>query len=448
MSMNSKCKAILLSILLSVLTPTGAAEDSFRRLCAVGADGDPAVRVALSAAEIGRLRTQTTAGKLLPSAHLTSDNSRQRVTSIYDNGYSESFPVYARARELRVSMPLIDPESIASLNRAQKEALATDLDVQLARQESLGRVAKSIISAWVAIARGALDQTRLERRKQFIDIAKTKRASGNSTDLELEEGQVEYEAAVANASTSKKQIVETYNSIQAYGVDGNLLNDALAELGNTPLGKHIDMAGTDQELPAEGLSLIRNEIAVEIAKTAMYEKRAGLLPKVLAFVSLSKNYLSRNVAVPPLLATPNLNRSASVGVHIDIPLYDSALVGPYREADEEYRKAQLQSEAASAQRSRELSGARLALLRNVDRHAELQRRGEALIHSLKSKTHEVQQGRASQSEALKVELDLLTQNASELDSWEEVAISLIDYRVKADAFSEGNINLTLQELGL
>ncbi len=400
--------------------------------CKSAAERSPQVQAAAAALNQANRHAGNLNLKFLPSATGTLDSTKEKITSIYENGGRAQGPIYSRSAGLTVIIPVLHPQDIEEQRSGSILVRRATLDLDVAYQQALYAAASAALKYLTGLSKQAVLSQKVELAKRAHEISERKSVAGSGTGLEADDALASFEEAEAElagqATQTATQRLEVFTHAQS---DADI--DRIMYLREKLPTRESNIANILQNAPEQNnISIEQDEIDVELARGDLRYKAAAFLPKVDITVSRSKSYLSRNVQVPEIFDTPTTNVGNSVGIQVSMPIFDlTNTYGPEREAAAKLEQTQYQLDAEKIVSRRELLSIKANLNQQETQLRLLHRQQELLRTMIAAKAREVHAGHATEIEYVALEQRLISVNLNEIDAWTNMAMAALEYEQRS-----------------
>lgn len=337
---------------------------------------DPTMRAAGEAQRAGREKAVQGRALLLPQvalsgsyAHVEDRSSTNLPPALTEVIKPESAGQVHQAA-VQLSQPLYNARSAAEKKQLQQRAELSELGYRDARQDLIERVSETYFN--VLLAQEALRVTQAEKSAVQMqrDRAQARFEVGRGKITDLQEAQARYDSVLAkevSAASTLDLRQAQYEELTGVPAQG------LAELrqGFQPAAPQPDNVRAWQQKGRERNVRVQakeRELAIATVEIDKYKLTGRPTLDLVA----SYTYKGQNGSLSPTLA-PNSNRSAVIGVQVNIPLFAGGALDS-RERESIARKRQAEEELGAAQRDARLQvqDAYLTVKKGVARIAALE----------------------------------------------------------------------------
>ena len=338
---------------------------------------------------------------LLPSVNLNANTTNNDITTTYAPGSSVPFSGNQQYNTHGYGASLVQPlfreQNWAMYNQSELQVAISEAQFKLAEQDVILRCAQTYFDVLIAQDTVQLTAAQKTAIAQQLEQAKRNFEVGTATITDTYEAQARYDLIVAQELAAANNLEVKRRTLQQL-VNGDV-ND-LNVLGTafkmenpepTDVQKWVD----DAQLG--NYQVIQAQAAYELSEQEVARNRGGHLPTV----DLVANYNKNTNNFGGNVATPLDTRTTTVGVQLNLPLFQGgATQSKWREADANREKAKQDLE--NAQRNVELQ-TRQAYLGVVNGIAQVQ----ALQQALKSSESLLQASKLGQEVGVRTNLDVL-----------------------------------------
>jgi len=360
---------VVFGVLSSVLSDVALAEESasnsqqtlidvYRQALA----NDPELASALSANKAAQEIIEQSKALYRPTVNfnLGANHTRTEIRYLGTNipdGRSD-FETYRGAIEAR--QPIYRKQNLVQMEQAKTQVSQADKQYHLSQQRLILRTAEAYFAVLIAQDQIDLIQAQKAAIQRQLEQAKATFEVGTATITDVNEAQARYDLIVAQevAAVNEHQIAQ--RAIQAItGEMPNSLASVKADIQVQPSPQ--DMAAWQNIAKENNLNVQIQQDALKLAEQQIKLANAGHHPTLDLVGSYSDSYTNGS---PSIFSTGNQLRNATIGLQLDIPIYQGGSVSSMvRQA--EYNKQRAQDDLVLARRQTDLETQRTYLNLNT-----------------------------------------------------------------------------------
>ena len=264
---------------------------------------------------------------------------------------------------INVSQPIYRKQIRAQLEQAKSQVLQADKQLSLAQQNLILRASKAYFD--VLLAQDKIDLINAQKTaiKKQLEQAKANFEVGTSTITDFNEAQARFDLVLAQEVAALNDLEVKKRAIQSIigAVSAPLIgvrNDLIAQ---TP--EPVEMEKWVEVAEQNSLLIALQQQTLEIARQEVERQNAGHMPTLDAVAAYNNNYANGTATG---LGNGSDIKSASIGLQLQIPIYQGGLVSSkVREAVANQQKALDDLEAAKRQADLDTRSAYLNLSSSV-----------------------------------------------------------------------------------
>jgi len=347
--MRNRLTAPLIAALFSglLLAPHGQAADLLQ-IYSQALANDAVYASARSAQLAGQEKSVQGRAALLPGIALGGSYSRNNSDTSGSADYS------ANSYRLSLSQPLFNLGSWETYQQSKLAVVLADTQFEQARQDLIVRVSQAYFDVLAAQDTLAFLQQQQAFISQQLASAKRNFEVGTATITDTNEAQARFDLGVAQQIAAQSDLEVKRAALQ------QIVGDAPAELA--PLRKGVKLSAPEPSqlnlwvasAENQNYEVLRQQLALEIAKREIKRSRAGHYPTVDLVASRSHSNSGQSSILSP---TGGSATSNAVGVQWSIPLFSGfAVDSKVREAialEDKARTDLLFTQRTSAQAARQ-----------------------------------------------------------------------------------------------
>jgi outer membrane protein len=338
---------------------------------------------------------------MLPSVNLNANTTHNNISNTYQPGtflaqYGGTQQYNSHGYGATLVQPLFREQNWAMYSESQLQVAISEAQFKLAEQDVILRSAQTYFDVLIAQDTVSLSAAQKTAIAQQLEQAKRNFEVGTATITDTYEAQARYDLIVAQELAAANNLEIKRRTLQQLTngnvSDLNVLGKAFKLDPPTP----ADVQKWVEDAQHNNYQVIQAQAAYELADKEVDRNRGGHLPTVDLVATYNKN---TNVGASAF--TPLDTRSATVGVQLNLPLFQGgATQSKWREADANREKAKQDLE--NARRNIELQ-TRQAYLGVVNGIAQVQ----ALQQALKSSESLLDASKLGQQVGVRTSLDVL-----------------------------------------
>lgn len=264
---------------------------------------------------------------------------------------------------INVSQPIYRKQIRAQLEQAKSQVLQADKQLSLAQQNLILRASKAYFD--VLLAQDKIDLINAQKTaiNKQLEQAKANFEVGTSTITDFNEAQARFDLVLAQEIAALNDLEVKKRAIQSIigAVPAPLIgvrNDLIAQ---TP--EPVEMEKWVEVAEQNSLLIALQQQTLEIARQEVERQNAGHMPTLDAVAGYNNNYANGTATG---LGNGSDIKSASIGLQLQIPIYQGGLVSSkVREAVANQQKALDDLEAAKRQADLDTRSAYLNLSSSV-----------------------------------------------------------------------------------
>lgn len=371
-------KTIIKSAVLAALMSLSSASFALDLMgsYAKALQADPSMRAADEALRAGREKTVQGRALLLPQIALAGsyahvdDKSSTNLPPVLTEVIKPESAGQVHQAELQLKQPLYSAKASAEKKQLHQQTELSEISHRDARQDLIERVSETYFG--VLFAQESLRVTQAEKAAVQMqrDRAKARFEVGRGKITDLQEAQARYDSVLAKEVSAESTLAmraaqfEELTGAPAQGLAG--LRTGFQPTPPQPDNVR-DWQQRGRELNAR-VQVKERELAIAAVEIDKYKLSGRPTLDLVA----SYGYKGQNGSLSPTIA-PNSNRSAVIGVQVNIPLFaGGALDSRERESVAKKRKAEEELSAAQRDVRLQVQDAYLAVKKGVARIAALE----------------------------------------------------------------------------
>lgn len=377
------------------LLPLSGGAETLSDLFRLALANDPQYAAAREAYRAGLERLPQARAGLLPSLNL-SVFARNTDTALSTAAGSTANQPYGFG--LTLTQPIYRKQNLETLAQAKLQVELAEQQLRLAEQELLLRVAQAYFD--VLLAEDNLATARAQRQAFAEQLAQARKSFevGAATIVDSHEAQARYDLAAAQEIAAANELEVKRHALE------KLINrptPPLAKLKRAvspPLPSPSRMEAWVQQAQAQGLGVLLNHSALEIARREVAKQRGGHHPTL----DLTARYDdTRRTSTLPGSGVTVDTRNATIGLELNLPLYQGGgTEARVREAVANLERARYELDHARRQAALE---AREAYLTVVSGNA----RSKALEQALASSEAQLKSTKLGLEVGVRTRIDVL-----------------------------------------
>ena len=316
---------------------------------------DPQVQIATQAQLIALEKTIQSRAVLLPTVSLNGNLSQQRGEAAFNDAPYLDKTAQNWSWSVQLNVPLWRPSALDALSQANIQADQAALQLRLAEQDLMLRVAQNYLDVWVASESVKTANTQWSALSQQLKLAENNYRVGTSTITDV------YEAK-SRLALSKSQWIAAQSEAEIKTADLERLTGLRFELGfNFNVGSNLKdtqapLLALPPIVPTDKVDWIvlaqRQHLQVQIAAKALQvaeqeikKSTSAHSPTLDLSVNTGNNYSSGAISSPANLSTRH--KALQTSLTLNIPLYSGgATSSRVREAEALRLKADAELELA------------------------------------------------------------------------------------------------------
>ena len=362
---------------------------------------DAVFAAARASQQAGQEKLTHTQGRalMLPSVNLNANTTHNDITTTYAPGFpfpSGTQRYNSHGYGATLVQPLFREQNWAMYSESQLQVAISEAQFKLAEQDIILRSAQTYFDVLIAQDTVSLSAAQKTAIAQQLEQAKRNFEVGTATITDTYEAQARYDLIVSQELAAANNLEVKRRTLQQL-INGNADNlNALGPAFKLEAPTPADVQKWVDDAQHNNYQVIQAQAAYELADKEVDRNRGGHLPTVDLVATYNKN---TNVGASAF--TPLDTRSATVGVQLNMPLFQGgATQSKWREADANREKAKQDLE--NARRNIELQ-TRQAYLGVVNGIAQVQ----ALQQALKSSESLLDASKLGQQVGVRTSLDVL-----------------------------------------
>lgn len=299
------------------MLPAGAAwSANLGEIYQLARDNDARYAAAREAFKAGQEKLPQGRAGLLPSL-LLSANARRNDTR--NSGGSSEYT--SRGYSLALVQPIYRKQNLEAWQQGKLLALRAEQELRLAEQDLALRVAVAYFDVLLAEDALATAQAQKQAIGQQLAQARMSFEVGAATITDTHEAQARFDLTTAQEIAARNDL-----DVKLRALEKLIDRDApalarLAENTAMPLPEPNDMRVWVDQAEQDGLPVVLNHSALELARREVERQRGGHHPTLDLAAVYSDN---RNTSIAGVGG--NDSRSASIGLEFALPLYQGGLV--------------------------------------------------------------------------------------------------------------------------
>ncbi|MEW6562459.1 MAG: TolC family outer membrane protein [Pseudomonadota bacterium] len=305
---------------------------------------DPTFAAARATHQAGQEKLAQGRSLLLPSVNLSANTTYNDNLVHYQNpGFLRSGVARYNTHGYGASLvqPLFRQQNWIAYSQSDLQVALADAQFHAAEQDLILRVSQAYFDVLLAQDNVQLAAAQKTAISEQLEQAKRNFEVGTATITDTHEAQARYDLVVAQEIAAQSNLEIRKRALQQLtGKPAEDLRPLAAELDLSPLQpEQIDK--WDDEAQQHNPQVEAAKIGAELADKEVSKAAGGHLPTVDLVANYNKNYATGGTF------GPNDNRMTSVGVVLNMPLFQGGLTqSKWREADANREKARQDLEFA------------------------------------------------------------------------------------------------------
>lgn len=348
-------------LMSSFTTPCFAASDLLAALEAAQAN-DPTYRESEAAAlSVAEGVPQATADLWLPTLSFTAGATRirQDLTSAFAFGANGNLAYTAKEYRINLSQPIYHYDRFIALKQADKRLQQAQLEVLVARQDLMVRVAERYFE--VLAAEDTLEFARAEKDslKSQLDQAQQRFEVGLIAITDVQEAQAGHDRALASEISAQNAVENAREALREVTESYSAQLVALGDKMPLTVPEPLDIESWTQTALQSNLNLKAAEIGAEIAHDEIRRQYAQHLPTVDIVGGHGYNQQDGRFGASEVT-------QGDIGVQLNVPLFEGGrTVSRTRQSEHDHRVALEQLEQARRAAHRQAREAYLGVVTRI-----------------------------------------------------------------------------------
>ncbi len=329
-------RSLALLIALLPAAPVGALD--LLAVYELARASDPQYRQAEAANRATLEQRPQAISQLLPSVRLRADsvsNKQEIGAGGFNLAGGNEVSFNSHGYSLRLNQPIFRWERWLDLKQADSRIAQADAELSVALQELMLRVAETyfnVLAAQDSLAFAQAEERSLSRR---LDQARQRFEVGLTAITDVQEAQAGFDRAVAQAIAAENNVANAREA--AREITGEYISAFAGLSAEPPLlrPEPADIEAWTGIALQQNLAVIAGRAAVETARQEVKRQGAGHLPTLDLLASRNYNKSGGRFGA-------NKVHSTTVGVELNVPIFQGGLVSSRKRAAQQRLQEQLQ----------------------------------------------------------------------------------------------------------